>query len=85
MGGSAGQGWEKCYVLGKESAYDRARHASWARGVRFGGDHPRATTTGHASHGDAQPVRTGPAVGRDPPVQAGTRGLDLLGGDPENP
>lgn len=45
-------GWEKCYVLGKESA------ASEDLRFRTTGDHPRATTTGHAL---AQPLWTGSA------------------------
>ncbi|AWE52504.1 hypothetical protein F8R89_24370 [Streptomyces sp. SS1-1] len=44
LDGSAGQGWEKCYVLGKESARARWRENR----ARITGDHPRATTTGRA-------------------------------------
>ncbi|QEV08386.1 hypothetical protein CP972_24625 [Streptomyces prasinus] len=40
---TAGQGWEKHHVLGRESAAPGG-----ARSVRITGGHPRATTTGRA-------------------------------------
>ncbi|CAH9413410.1 hypothetical protein SGL43_00408 [Streptomyces globisporus] len=52
-------GWEKCYVLGKESA----RIGDVSR-IRSTGVHPRATTTGRAVRTAG---RTGPACGREPP------------------
>ncbi|WP_143145058.1 hypothetical protein [Streptomyces humi] len=42
-GGSAGQGWEKCYVLGRG-----APALGGANRTSITGDHPRATTTGRA-------------------------------------
>lgn len=61
-------GWEKCYVLGKESA-----RTGGAYRIRITGDHPRATTTGRAS---AQPVRTGPAQGQEPLSAIGATAAD---------
>ena len=52
-------GWEKCYVLGKESA-----RTGGAYRIRFTGDHPRATTTGRAFRAAG---RTGPAGQQEPP------------------
>jgi len=65
--GGPGLGWEKCYVLGKESAANERRRRTVADGsVRRIGDHPRATTTGHAL---AQPTGQAlPCRGRYPPV-----------------
>ncbi|AEN12438.1 hypothetical protein GTW44_29045 [Streptomyces sp. SID8360] len=62
-------GWEKCYVLGKESA-----RTGGAYRFRITGDHPRATTTGHAS---CAAGRTGPAEGQGTPLSAiGTTAAD---------
>ncbi|PQM24367.1 hypothetical protein Sfr7A_06220 [Streptomyces xinghaiensis] len=59
-GGAPGLGWEKCYVLGKESAVSETETCPKP------GDHPRATTTGHAL---AQPPGQDPLRGGYPPVQ----------------
>ncbi|RDG32811.1 hypothetical protein DVH02_32090 [Streptomyces corynorhini] len=52
-------GGEKCYVLGKESA-----RPGGANRVRSTGDHPRATTTGHAF---AQPLDRPCQLRQEPP------------------
>ena len=71
-----GLGWEKCYVLGKESACDSQAR----RCVRNTGDHPRATTTGHAL---AQPAGQALPVGQETPLSTtGATAAGPLGGDP---
>ncbi|ORT55475.1 hypothetical protein BKD26_32010 [Streptomyces sp. CB03238] len=76
MGPGPVLGWEKCYVLGKESA-----RRSGASRVRITGDHPRATTTGHAF---AQPCLDRPCRdGQEPPCPGpAIRCAGPLGGDP---
>lgn len=70
-------GWEKCYVLGKESA----RIGDVSR-IRSTGVHPRATTTGRAFRAAG---RTGPTRGREPPVRGRRLCRRPLGGDPTDP
>ncbi|EDY54062.1 conserved hypothetical protein [Streptomyces sviceus ATCC 29083] len=63
--GSAGQGWEKCYVLGKESARTRRREprTDHRRSPPSDNHWSRLTRITHNLAGQASPL------GEDPPVQ----------------
>ncbi|POX62476.1 hypothetical protein C3492_17270 [Streptomyces sp. Ru62] len=82
MSGSAGQGWEKCYVLGKESARARRREPrpNHRRSPPSDNHWSRLTRITHNPAGQASPA------GEDPPaLDPAPLPPALLGGDPESP
>ncbi|QEV67613.1 hypothetical protein DMH25_16745 [Streptomyces sp. WAC 01325] len=79
--GSAGQGWEKCYVLGKESACDRWRELrpNYRRSPPSDNHWSRLTRITHNLAGQASPG------GRRPPCpRAGATAADSARWGPRN-